>query len=378
MSQPNLSLSPILNNLATGQTLSAWEWQYLITEELASPQRTKAFGVTPTNVQEILQERARIFQSVYSDILSLSFLISLSYQGGESISPISPPPDQGRESKAKILILLWNLWIPLAMQLASIQQQLGRPFIQGILGGQGTGKTTLCSVLSLILKHLGYRTLSLSLDDLYKTYTERQQLQQLDPRLAKRGPPGTHDLELGKQVLDQLRTPTPGHPIFVPRFDKSTWGGAGDRTDPEMVEDVDIVLFEGWFVGVRPIDPSVFDSATPAPIDTAADRSFARDMNQQLQEYLPLWERLDRLIVLYPTDYHLSQKWRLQAEQQMMATGKSGMSNSQIDDFVKYFWRSLHPELFITPLTRNPNFVDLVIEINSDHSVGAVYRPGEA
>lgn len=92
MSQPNISLSSILNNLATGQTLSAWEWQYLITEELASPQRTKAFGVTPINVQEILQERSRLFQSVYPDILSLPFFISLSYQGGESISSISPPP----------------------------------------------------------------------------------------------------------------------------------------------------------------------------------------------------------------------------------------------------------------------------------------------
>jgi D-glycerate 3-kinase len=272
-------------------------------------------------------------------------------------------------------LFLWKLWIPLAIQLSSIQQKLGRPFIQGILGGQGTGKTTLCRVLSLILQHLGYRTLSLSLDDLYKTYEERQHLQKLDSRLIWRGPPGTHDLELGKQVLDQLRTPNLGHPILVPRFDKSAWGGVGDRTAPEIVENADIVLFEGWFVGVRPIDPTVFDSATPPPIETDADRSFARDLNQRLQEYLPLWELLDRLIVLYPTDYHLSQQWRLQAEQQMIATGKSGMSASQIEHFVKYFWRSLHPELFITGLTRNPNLVDLVIEINPDHSLAAVYQP---
>jgi len=37
---------------------------------------------------------------------------------------------------------------------------------QGILGGQGTGKTTLAAMLSLILGQLGYHTLSLSLDDL--------------------------------------------------------------------------------------------------------------------------------------------------------------------------------------------------------------------
>jgi D-glycerate 3-kinase len=97
----------------------------------------------------------------------------------------------------------------------------------------------------------------------------------------------------------------------------------------------------------------VFDGPTPALIQTLAERSFARDMNDRLKDYLPLWERLDRLMLLYPIDYRLSQQWRRQAEQQMIATGKSGMTDAQVDEFVEYFWRSLHPELFITPLTQN-------------------------
>jgi glycerate kinase (EC 2.7.1.31) len=60
--------------------------------------------------------------------------------------------------------------------------------------------------LTLILGKLGYSTVSLSLDDLYKTYADRQQLQKADPRLIWRGPPGTHDLELGIAVLDRLRS----------------------------------------------------------------------------------------------------------------------------------------------------------------------------
>jgi D-glycerate 3-kinase len=126
------------------------------------------------------------------------------------------------------------------------------------------------------------------------------------------------------------------------------------------------VLFEGWFVGLRPIDPAAFDTAPP-PIETDADRRFARDMNQRLQDYLPLWERLDQLILLYPVDYHLSLQWRRQAEHEMIAAGKSGMTDSEINQFVNYFWRSLHPDLFIKPLTNNPDLVDLVIEINADH-----------
>jgi D-glycerate 3-kinase len=213
----------------------------------------------------------------------------------------------------------------------------------------------------------------LSLDDLYKTYSDRQRLRQADPRLIWRGPPGTHDVDLGIEVLDNLRRCS-GVPVRVPRFDKSACGGAGDRTEPEIVEGADIVLFEGWFVGVRPIDPAAFDSA-PAPIVTPADRAFARDMNAKLRDYLPLWERLDRLMVLYPVDYRLSVQWRKQAEHQMMAAGKSGMSDADIEEFVKYFWKALHPELFVKPLLNSP-WVDLAIEINPDRCAGAIYKPG--
>lgn len=360
MSLPNSSLAQIVNNWATGHNPTVFELQHLAAEALASPQQAKAFGITPTNVEEIVQARSHLFQTVYPDVLSLLYFHSTS---------------TNQQAKTFTLLSLWNLWLPLAMQLASSRQQLQRPLIQGILGGQGTGKTTLAAVLSVILAQLGYRTLSLSLDDLYKTYAERQQLQKQDPRLIWRGPPGTHDVALGLQLLDQLRQPNQQHPILVPRFDKSAWGGVGDRTTSETVEGIDIVLFEGWFVGVRPIDPAIFDGPMPAPIETLAERSFARDMNEQLKDYLLLWQRLDRLILLYPTDYRLSQQWRRQAEQQMIATGKSGMTDPQVDEFVKYFWNSLHPELFITPLTRNSSWIDLVIEINSDHSVGAIYRP---
>ncbi|MDV2994035.1 MAG: hypothetical protein N4J56_003689 [Chroococcidiopsis sp. SAG 2025] len=270
---------------------------------------------------------------------------------------------------------LRRLWLPLGMQIVSYRQAQSRTLIQGILGGQGTGKTTLAKILSLILEHLGYRTLSLSLDDLYKTYSDRLALQQQDPRFIWRGPPGTHDIQLGLQVLERLRQSDFDSPIEIPRFDKSAWHGAGDRGTPEIVNGADIVLFEGWFVGVRPIDPSNFDRPPP-PINTFEDRQFAIDMNTRLQEYLPLWDKLDRLIILYPVDYRLSQQWRKDAEHQMIATGKTGMTDLQIEQFVEYFWKSLHPDLFIKPLLQDSQRVDLVIEINCDRSIGKIYRPG--
>ena len=322
-------------------------WQVLAEDAaLVDPLRAKIFNITSDNVAEVIQRRRDLLQLVFPDFSQFC-------QTTLKTQPLG------------ILQILWDVWLPLAMKIAAQHQQLGKPFIQGILGAQGTGKTTMSMILVLILQHLGYRTLSLSLDDLYKTYSDRLALMQQDSRLLWRGPPGTHDIYLATSLLDQIHQGN--SPVIVPRFDKSAYGGMGDRTTPEVIMDnIDIVLFEGWFVGVKPIDPMAFLTA-PAPILTDADRQFASDMNSQLTNYLPLWERLDSLIVLYPTDYRYSLAWRKQAERQMIATGKSGMSDAEIEEFVNYFWRSLHPELFINPLIQS-SAIDLVMEINADHS----------
>ncbi|MEH1928523.1 glycerate kinase [Nostoc sp.] len=338
----DLWLGEILATDAVGET-----WHQQAREAaLVNKLRAKAFGITPENVDEVIKRRSHLLKSI----------LPAFSQFCQTTLQVQPQ---------EMLQVLWDLWLPLGIKLASGRQQLGRPLIQGILGGQGTGKTTMCKILSLILDQLGYRTVSLSLDDLYKTYSDRLVLTQQDPRLIWRGPPGTHDVDLGLKVLDQIRQSQ--SPVMVPRFDKSAYRGAGDRTTPEMVTGVDIVLFEGWFVGVLPIVPEAFNTVLP-PIITDEDRAFARDINRRLHDYLPLWERLDSLILLYPSDYRCSLEWRKQAEQQMIAAGKLGMSNAEIEQFVNYFWRSLHPELFIKPLVKDATVVDMVIEINSDHS----------
>lgn len=345
-----------LRQLASGDSLLPTEWQTLEALELQDSLRAIAFGITAETVDVSLQERARLLRALYPTI---ELFCQHHFNG-----------------TAPILETLWFLWLPLALWLAERRQKYGQPWIQGILGGQGTGKTTLGKILTLILHELGYKTLSFSLDDLYKTYVDRVALRTQDPRLIWRGPPGTHDVALGIQALDALKQPGISRTIAIPRFDKSLHNGAGDRIAPELVADIDIVLFEGWFVGVRPVDPVVFETPI-APIVAEVDRTFARDMNVQLAAYLPLWERLNSLIVLHPIDYRLSQQWRKQAEQQMRASGKTGMSDTELDTFVEYFWKALHPELFVKPLVVASGCADLVIEIQADHSVGAVYRGGD-
>ena len=348
-----VNIWPILENWAIGQSPTPDQWRQLIQWELADQRRAEAWGITPETVKPKLKQRSQLLQMLAE-------------------SPIDFPIP--KRNFSALIPLLWYLWLPLTLWLVEAKQAVARPLIQGILGGQGVGKTTLTTSLELILKRLGYHTVSLSIDDLYKPYCDRCELRKQDPRLVWRGPPGTHDVDLGLHTLQQLRSPTSGQAIPIPRFDKSAHAGEGDRTDPEFVTDIDIVLFEGWFVGARPIDPALFATAPP-PIATEADRQFARDMNQNLKAYLPLWNLLDRLILLYPQDYRLCQRWRQQAEHSMKETGRSGMSDETIGRFVEYFWKALHPQLFIEPLSANTELVDLVIEICPDHTPADVYCP---
>jgi D-glycerate 3-kinase len=353
----NADIVTVLKSWSRGEQPTSEQLQYLLREELTEPDRATAFEITRENGLEKIEARSRLFGKVGEEVIRLC-------------------QKSGFKQADTILTTLWQLWLPLAIQLADERSKLERPLIQGILGGQGTGKTTLAQVIILILRHLGCNTIGVSIDDLYKTYADRQKLLNEDNRLKWRGPPGTHDVALGIELLDRVCQCDRSEPILIPRFDKSLHNGAGDRIESESVSKVDVVLFEGWFVGAIPVDASAFENP-PAPIITPEDRQFAKDTNERLKEYLPLWKRLDRLIVLYPVDYRLSKQWRKEAEQKLKETSKKDvMSDDEIARFVDYFWRSLHPELFITPLTKNPDLVDLVIEIDAEHCPGKIYKPG--
>ena len=311
-------------------------------------------------INEIVDRRSQLLRLVYPEILETLALHNVQ---------IDPP--------SATLPLLWHYWLPLAQSLAHQQQKIARPFIQGLLGGQGTGKTTLGIVLNILLRLLGKTFLSISLDDIYKSYADRQKLRDRRPDLIWRGPPSTHDIDLGIQVLQQLRDLNPDHPqpIEIPRFDKSLYNGAGDRIEPEISDGADIILFEGWFVGMRPLPISAFRNFVP-PILSESDREFALECNANLYNYLPLWECLDSLIVLVPEDYQYSLQWRLAAEHNLVNLGKTGMSDSEITQFVEYFWKALHPELFM-PCMIDRNYpascADLVVEISRSHLPTKIY-----
>lgn len=335
-----------------------------VTSQVLDPTHAAAWQVIPTAAA--LDSRIQLLQSIVQQ-LDKEAKLPLPGNWTDWIEP------------------MWTSWLPLALSIDQAQRSKASHtqtncFVQGILGGQGTGKTTLSKILQLLLSALGQRTAVLSIDDLYLTYAERCELKRQDPRLVWRGPPGTHDINLGIRTFERISRAASSAAsraqVELPRFDKSLYGGQGDRIQSALVQAPTIVLFEGWCVGVQPLETGAFANlaALPEPIRTESDRLFAQACNERLRAYLPLWDYLDSLIVLQPEDYRLSQRWRQQAEQQMINQGKSGLSAAEIADFVTYFWRALHPQLFIDPLARSDR-TDLVITIGPDHQASRLALP---
>jgi len=230
-------------------------------------------------------------------------------------------------------------WRPLADDLAR-RAEAKRPLIVGINGAQGSGKSTLCRFLEVLLAERGLRAVTLSLDDLYLTRAERQDLaREVHPLLATRGVPGTHDVALGAALLDQMAA---GESVALPVFDKA----ADDRAQsPRPVEGpVDVVLFEGWCVGAVPQPEGLL----AAPINQLereedADGMWRRAVNQRLAtDYAALFERLDLLVMLRVAGFEAVRANRLLQEQKLARrspTGAGLMDAAALERFLMHYER---------------------------------------
>nr|POE87789.1 putative kinase mug58 [Quercus suber] len=138
------------------------------------------------------------------------------------------------------------------------------PFFIGLNGVQGAGKTTLVNSLSQILSASPHSlaTVVLSIDDLYLPHDRQIALAKThasNPLVQHRGQPSTHDVSLGDSVFQALAHREPD--IRIPSYDKSAFSGQGDQrpeaewqvVNGEGSPPVDVVVFEGWCVGFRPL-----------------------------------------------------------------------------------------------------------------------------
>lgn len=269
---------------------------------------------------------------------------------------------------------LERYYLPYAKKLISLKSG-DKAIIVGVSAIQGVGKTTQGEILDILLTFLGHPTVSLSIDDHYLSHQQLNELREFDPRYIRRGV--THDIYLATENLKSLQNMEAGMTVKIPIYDKGAQGGDGDWVGwKEVKEKPDFIFYDGWMLGARKVeDESIFESGLPA-LDTPEHIQFAKDINKKLDEYLPLWDLIDFMNVLYVPDYKMSLKWRDQAEERLRAKGE-GMSPEQIKEFVYYFWRSVHPAIHIKNLAFDTKNTNQVVIVNDDHTVKEILTPAE-
>lgn len=271
------------------------------------------------------------------------------------------------------------LW-PLVQDMHAHYQasEYNRPWLVGLQGTQGSGKSTVCLFIKALLeKCFNYSVLILSIDDFYLTHAERESLSKtVHPLLKTRGVPGTHDVDLALTTLEKISRGR-GETLAVPVFNKAIDDRVAETDWPKVENNIDIILFEGWCVGATPQT----DRQLEQPInllEKLEDESgkWRNFVNEQLKDqYRILFERIDNLIVLKAPSFKQVYEWRLLQESKL--TEKLSIhddrsriqSAEQIRRFVAHYERLTNHCLNVLP-----QLASWTIDLNENHDMVKLTR----
>ena len=255
----------------------------------------------------------------------------------------------------------WLLGVafPLLSQIETLLEMGGRPLL-GLSALPGCGKTTLCDWLVQASSELGWSIAFLSIDDFYWPGPELDRRMAGNPWGVPRAIPGSHDLELMANAFDQWRETGV---LNAPRFDKSLRQGRGDRSE-WVCSTPDLVVLEGWFVGVL-VSDDVSSAKNSCSLElTTEELLYREELIRLIPDYSPIWNRINKLWHLKSQSGTSSRIWkRQQVETQAKTTGVQ-VSQSAVQDFVRMIETA-----FPAPWLQDLHQSDVVIDLTNQRAV---------
>lgn len=280
-----------------------------------------------------------------------------------------------------LIHFLPTLYLPLAAWIDKLFSSSEGSLVVGLCGAQGSGKSTMTALLTKVLsKGFGRTVATFSIDDIYKTRHSREQLaKEVHPLFITRGVPGTHDVDLGLEIIRRLISMGEGDDYRIPVFDKavddrklkSEWLPLNGR--------VDIILFEGWCVGARPEAETDLNSPINLLERTEDENGqWRKAVNDALAtEYTPLFELIDCLMMLKVSGMHKVFEWRRLQEhklaQQVAVSASSRpnlkiMNDAEVDRFIMHYERTTRHIL-----QEMQNRADLIFDLDDSHNANRVH-----
>ena len=246
------------------------------------------------------------------------------------------------------------------------------PLIIGLAGGQGSGKTTISSILSLILKkYFKLKVFKISIDDFYKTKKQREILSKnKHSLLLTRGVPGTHDIKIMLDFFRKIKTKN-FKSLKLPKFNKANDDRYKKKHWYKLKSRPDVVIFEGWCVGAKPQSLRLLKKPINA-LEKAYDKSlkWRRFVNLQLKtNYKKLYSQLDSLLYLKVKNFNLLKKWRIKQEEKLWLKAKSRknlkiMNKKEVINFMQTYQR-ITEQMFKDA----PKYSSIIMNLNKNHQI---------
>ena len=237
---------------------------------------------------------------------------------------------------------IWGLALPLLSQAYKLNKTSPDRKIIGISALPGTGKTTLGKWLESTSLKLKFKLSVISIDDFYLPSEEMELAIKNNPWNVSRGFPGSHSLDLMKEKL--LKWKTDGQ-LNVPVFDKSLRNGLGDRAFWRE-EHPDLLIIEGWFLGVKPLSINSDNSLNILPPLNAYECFYREKIQNNLEHYLDIWNMIDKIWHLKPLKFKYMNKWKTYQEKNMHVKTGSSLKDDNLNNFLRMLNVSIPHESF--------------------------------